>query len=64
MEEISTVDKLLLNMSAGLLPENLDKEEVDILKERFGENWFNELGYNDDDYVRSKYDHYDKQFNW
>ena len=65
MDEISKVDKLLLNMSAGLLPVDLDKEEVDLLKERFGDNWFTELGYSDDKYERSKYDHYNtKLFNW
>lgn len=55
---ISELDSLLLNMGAGLLPENLDVEEVKMLREVYGENWFNELGYTEDNYNRSKYDHY------
>lgn len=65
MNEIDKVDKLLLNMSAGLLPVDLDKEEVNLLKERFGNNWFNELGYSEDKHERSKYDHYNtRSFDW
>lgn len=55
---ISDLDNLLLNMSAGLLPENLDKEEVDLLESVYGKNWFHELGYTEDNYNRSKYDRY------
>lgn len=64
MWEPDAVENLLLNMTAGLLPADLDEEEVKLLEDRFGKNWFNELGYNDDEYERSKYDHYNKQFNW
>lgn len=53
---IDEVDNLLLNMNAGLLPKDLTESEVHILEERFGENWFTELGYNDWEYERSKYD--------
>lgn len=52
------VDNLLLNMTAGLLPKDLDQEEVTLLEERFGKNWFSELGYTEDKYERSKYDNY------
>ena len=55
---ITDLDNLLIQMKAGLLPEQLDIEEVEMLKEVYGVNWFNELGYNDDTYTRSKYDHY------
>ena len=41
---------ILLNMTAGLLPENLTKEEVEILKRDFGDNWFEELGYKESEY--------------
>lgn len=47
MIEISEVGNLLLNMSGGLLPEHLSKDEVDLLVEEYGENWFCELGYDD-----------------
>ena len=49
---ISETDNLLLNMMSGLLPENLTKHECDMLKERFGNNWFIDLGYNDIEYKR------------
>lgn len=53
---IDEVDILLLNMKAGLLPKDLTESEVILLEERFGENWFTELGYNDWEYERSRYD--------
>lgn len=36
---------LILNMSAGLLPENLSIDEVELLKKKYGEDWFTVLGY-------------------
>lgn len=53
---IDEVDILLLNMKAGLLPKDLTESEVILLEERFGENWFTELGYNDWEYERSRCD--------
>ena len=53
---IDEVDILLLNMKAGLLPKDLTESEVLLLDERFGENWFTELGYDDWEYERSRYD--------
>ena len=55
--DISDLDNLLLTMSAGLLPCQLDIDEVNLLKEVYGDNWFTELGYTDEKYERSKYDH-------
>jgi hypothetical protein len=55
---ITDLDNLLIQMKAGLLPEQLDIEEVNMLREVYGINWFNELGYTEDNYNRSKYDHY------
>jgi len=46
------VCNLLLNMSGGLLPEYLSKEEVLLLKNRFGENWFESLGYSEPEYKK------------
>lgn len=46
------VENILLNMSAGLLPENLAKEEVELLVQRYGENWFEKLGYTEPAYTK------------
>lgn len=54
--QIDEVDNLLLNMKAGLLPKDLTESEVRILEERYGSNWFTELGYDEWEYERSKYD--------
>lgn len=48
------VVNLLLNMSGGLLPEDLQSDEVELLKSKYGSNWFEELGYNDKEYRRPK----------
>ena len=56
MKELDSIDSLLVLMSAGLLPKDLTEEETQTLKEHFGEDWFTELGYNEWDYERSKYD--------
>ena len=50
------VENLVLNMSGGLLPENLSKTEVELLKTRYGSNWFNKLGYTEPRYRRSHFD--------
>lgn len=41
------VSNLLLNMSGGLLPKDLTPDEVKLLINKFGNNWFYELGYDD-----------------
>lgn len=38
-------NNILLNMSGGLLPVDLSQDEIDLLKERFGPEWFHKLGY-------------------
>jgi hypothetical protein len=43
-------------MSAGLLPKDLTEEETQTLKERFGEDWFVVMGYDEWNTERSKYD--------
>jgi hypothetical protein len=45
--EINKLDNLLLNLLSGLLPKDLSKSEIVLLQKEFGENWFEELGYND-----------------
>ena len=54
--QIDEVDILLLNMKAGLLPKDLTESEVKLLEERYGSNWFTELGYDEWECERSKYD--------
>lgn len=46
------VSNLLLNMQGGLLPEHLQEDEVKLLEEKFGVNWFDELGYTEPKYKR------------
>ncbi len=50
--QISDIDNLLLNMSAGLLPENLNEEEVLLLEKEYGSSWFTELGYSEPEYKK------------
>lgn len=54
--QIDDVDNLLLNMKAGLLPKDLTESEVCLLEDRYGNDWFTELGYTEDDYDRSSFD--------
>lgn len=54
--QIDEVDSLLLNMKAGLLPKDLTESEVRLLEERYGNDWFTELGYNEDNFDRSSFD--------
>lgn len=51
--KLTKLENLLLNMSSGLMPEDLQKDEIELLIEEFGYNWFEELGY-DDSYNRPK----------
>lgn len=39
------VENLLMNMSGGLLPEHLQKDEIILLQNKYGPNWFEKLGY-------------------
>lgn len=56
MFDISEIDNLLLNMASGVLPEHLSKEEVELLKDKFGESWFEKLGYTEPEYKKPKFD--------
>jgi uncharacterized alpha/beta hydrolase family protein len=49
------VENLLLNMSAGVLPEHLTKHEVELLEKEYGINWFEELGYSEPDYKKPSF---------
>ena len=48
----SDLDNLLLNMSSGLLPEHLRKDEINLLEKKYGKNWFAKLGYTEPDYKK------------
>ena len=53
MEKITFTDEvenLLLNMGGGLLPEHLCKEEIELLKGKYGNDWFTKLGYKEPKY--------------
>ena len=54
MIEIDETTNLLLNMASGLLPEHLTPREVKMLENKFGKNWFEELGYNEPEYKKPK----------
>ncbi len=43
-------DNIVLNMSAGLLPKDLSENEIEILKNDYGEDWFHVLGYSEKHY--------------
>jgi hypothetical protein len=43
---------LILNMSGGLLPEDLIEDEVILLIEKDGEDWFEKLGYSEPKYKK------------
>ena len=47
---ITEVQNLILNMSGGLLPEHLQEDEINLLKKKYGKNWFKELGYDETNY--------------
>jgi len=36
-----------MNLFSGVEPKDLQKDEIEILKRKYGENWFYELGYDD-----------------
>lgn len=46
---------LMLNLSAGLLPENLTEKEVGLLKEGHGDDWFEKLGYTEPGYKKPNF---------
>jgi len=43
--QISEVENLILNLSGGLSPGDLQPDEVKLLVEAYGENWFEKMGY-------------------
>lgn len=52
MTDKECVDNLILNMSSGLLPENLQPDEIRKLEKVIGHNWFEKLGYTESKYKK------------
>lgn len=46
------VNNLILNMSGGLLPKDLQPDEIKALIKRYGNEWFEVLGYTEPDYTK------------
>lgn len=53
--KFSKVENILLNMQGGLLPKDLTKKEVKILKKEYGKDWFKILGYDENKYQKPKF---------
>lgn len=53
--KLSKTDNILLNLQGGLLPKDLTKSEVELLKKQYGKNWFIELCYNKNNYEKPKF---------
>jgi hypothetical protein len=49
---ITPIQNLMMNLGSGLLPENLSDSEVELLEIKYGPDWFEKLGYNDESYNR------------
>ena len=46
------LENLLLNMQSGLLPQDLCKDEIELLVNEYGNNWFEKLGYKESEYKK------------
>ena len=42
-------------MHSGLLPEHLSKDEIKLLEEKYGINWFYSLGYTEPEYKKPNF---------
>lgn len=52
----SEFENLLLNLSAGLKPENLSNEEISLMEANLGLEWFEKLGYSQPEYRKPSKD--------
>lgn len=52
MDKREDCANLILNMKSGLLPENLSKDEILLLIEIYGSDWFHILGYTEPQYKK------------
>lgn len=46
---VDETTNILMNMSSGLLPQSLTQHECELVEERLGKNWFEDLGYDNDE---------------
>lgn len=51
---LTPLSNLLMNMSSGLLPEHMSKQEIKMLEKEYGTNWFEKLGYSELKYKKPK----------
>jgi len=54
--EIATLDQLIYRMERGLTPTQISRDQVEMLNQHYGNDWFDRLGYDEDYYERSIYD--------
>lgn len=54
--DFSELENLIMNMSGGLLPEYLNKDEVALLQEKYGEDWFEKMGYKEPKYKKPSFE--------
>ena len=52
--ELTLCENLMFNLSSGLKPCELTKDECNLMIKEYGDNWFYKLGY-DDSYEKPKY---------
>lgn len=55
VKKLSPAENIVLNLQAGLLPKNLSKKEVQILKSAYGKDWFTKLGYSEETHEKPKH---------
>ena len=46
------VQNIILNLNAGLLPEHLTETEIKLLEGRYGSDWFEKLGYDENKFKK------------
>jgi len=49
---MTEIENLVLNMSGGLLPKDLQKDEIILLEKEYGKEWFEKLGYSEPEYKK------------
>jgi len=45
IDNMGEFENIILNLMAGMQPDDLSEEEIEVLKEKYGEQWKQELGY-------------------
>lgn len=52
---VNDIPNIIFNLSSGMLPTDLDGDEIDLLTLFYGKDWFEELGYSEPEYKRPKH---------